>query len=125
MVVRHGDEVDNATVTQRGERRRHRAEVVALRLRRAAAGDGRLEVHRREVGRPQHGGDRPERGSRVAQQPRGPPHEVHVAAERKRDAARDGTALSLGQADLQVCPLGRRRGDCRRSRRRGAGGRQP
>ena len=100
--------------------------MVGLRLRRPAAGDRGLQIHHREISRPEHRRDRPERGSRIAEQPRGAAGEVHISGERQRDAARCSTSMGApsGQSRVMRGDPARPGSGPRRGRSRRAGCRQ-
>jgi hypothetical protein len=80
--------------------------MAGLRLRRAAAGDSGLQVHRGEVGRPQNRRDRAERRRRAGQQPRGAVGEVHVCGEGQRDTARSANSTALPPAQSRLVRRG-------------------
>ena len=98
------------------------AEMVGLRLRRAAAGDGGLQVHRGEVGRPQNRRDRPERRDRVGQQPRGTAGEVHIPGESQRDTARSANSAARPSGQSRLARGGPAAGGGPRRRRSGRAG---
>jgi hypothetical protein len=105
VVVGHRDQV-HAGVAQRGESARRGGEVVGLRLRLASAGDRGLQVHRREVGRLEHGRDRTERRGRILQQPRDAPGEVHISSEGQHDVT--GGRHQVAVHNHRAGPIGRR-----------------